>query len=89
MCNYTKIQGPRFERNYIVAIDKNMMRTWCVISNIAENKLDAHHDHKPHLHTIKAVQTDTLTQTRKVRRHGERSKGDKEQFASLDFWITD
>ena len=34
-------------------------------------------------------QTHTLTQTRKVRRHEERPKGDREQFASLDFWITD
>ena len=34
-------------------------------------------------------QTHTLTQTRKVRRHAERPKGDREQFASLDFWITD
>ena len=33
-------------------------------------------------------QTHTLTQTRKVRRHTERPKGDREQFASLDFWIT-
>ena len=32
-------------------------------------------------------QTHTLTQTRKVRRHAERPKGDREQFASLDFWI--
>ena len=30
-------------------------------------------------------QTHTLTQTRKVRRHAERPKGDREQFASLDF----
>ena len=29
----------------------------------------------------------TLTQTRKVRTHAERPKGDREQFASLDFWI--
>ena len=28
-----------------------------------------------------------LTQTRKVRTHAERPKGDREQFASLDFWI--
>ena len=34
-------------------------------------------------------QTHTLTQTRKVRRHAERPKGDRKQFASLDFWITD
>ena len=34
-------------------------------------------------------QTHTLTQTRKVRRHAERPRGDREQFASLDFWITD
>ena len=34
-------------------------------------------------------ETHTLTQTRKVRRHAERPKGDREQFASLDFWITD
>ena len=34
-------------------------------------------------------QTHALTQTRKVRRHAERPKGDREQFASLDFWITD
>ena len=32
-------------------------------------------------------QTHTLTQTRKVRRHAERPKGDREQFASLDFWL--
>ena len=32
-------------------------------------------------------QTHTLTQTRKVRTHAERPKGDREQFASLDFWI--
>ena len=31
----------------------------------------------------------THTVTRKVRRHAERPKGDREQFASLDFWITD
>ena len=31
----------------------------------------------------------TLTQTRKVRREAERPKGDGEQFALLDFWITD
>ena len=34
-------------------------------------------------------QTHTLTQTRKVRRHAERPNEDREQFASLDFWITD
>ena len=34
-------------------------------------------------------QTDTLTQTRKARRQAERPKGDREQFTSLDFWITD
>ena len=34
-------------------------------------------------------QMHTLTQSRKVRRHPERLKGDKEQFASLNFWITD
>ena len=34
-------------------------------------------------------QTHTLTQTRKVRRDAERPKGDREQFASLDLWITD
>ena len=34
-------------------------------------------------------QTHTLTQSRKVRRHPERLKGDKEQFSSLNFWITD
>ena len=34
-------------------------------------------------------QTRTLTQARKVRRHPERPKGDRDQFASLDFWITD
>ena len=31
-------------------------------------------------------QTYTLTQTR---RHAERPKGDREQFALLEFWITD
>ena len=35
------------------------------------------------------TQTHTLTPTRKVRGHVERPKGDREQFASLDFWITD
>jgi len=39
--------------------------------------------------SIFSQSTHTLTQTRKVRRHGERPKGDREQFASLDFWITD
>ena len=34
-------------------------------------------------------QTHTRTQSRKVRRHPERLKGDKEQFSSLSFWITD
>ena len=34
-------------------------------------------------------QMDTLTQIRKARRHAERPKGDREQFASLDFWIAD
>ena len=34
-------------------------------------------------------QTHILTQTRKVRRQTERPKGDREQFASLDLWITD
>ena len=34
-------------------------------------------------------QTHTLTQTRYLRRHAERPKGDREQFASLDFWIAD
>ena len=34
-------------------------------------------------------QTHTVTQTKKVRRHTERQKGDREQFVSLDFWITD
>ena len=34
-------------------------------------------------------QMHTLTQTRKVRRHVERPKGDREQFASVDLWITD
>ena len=34
-------------------------------------------------------QTHTLTQTRKVLKHAERRKGDREQFASLDLWITD
>ena len=34
-------------------------------------------------------QTHTLTQTRKVRRRAERTKGDRQQLnASLDFWIT-
>ena len=41
---YTKIQGPRFERNY------TMMRTWHINSIIVKNKLHAHH--KAHLHTI-------------------------------------
>ena len=34
-------------------------------------------------------QMHTLTQTRKVRRHVERPKRDREQFASVDLWITD
>ena len=34
-------------------------------------------------------QMHTLTKTRKVRRQVERPKGDREQFASVDLWITD
>ena len=34
---------------------KNVMRTWRVISIIAENKLHAHH--KTHLHTMKVYNT--------------------------------
>ena len=34
-------------------------------------------------------QMHTLTQTRKVRRHVERPKRDREQFASVNLWITD
>ena len=34
-------------------------------------------------------QTHTLTQTRKVRGHAERPRGDRDQFATLDFWITE
>ena len=34
-------------------------------------------------------QTHTLTPTRKVQRHMERPKGDREQFASVNLWITD
>ena len=34
-------------------------------------------------------QADTFTQIRKALRHAERPKGDREQFASLDFWIAD
>ena len=47
--NYTKIQGARFERNYIV------IRTWHINSMIAKNKPPAHH--KTHLHTKKAFNT--------------------------------
>jgi len=47
--SYTKIRGPRFERNYVV------MGTWHVISIIAENKPHVHH--KTHLHTIKVYNT--------------------------------
>ena len=34
-------------------------------------------------------QMHTLTQTRKVRRQVEGPEGDREQFASVDLWITD
>ena len=34
-------------------------------------------------------QTHTLTQTRKVRRHAERPRGGRDQFSTLDFWITE
>ena len=43
--NYTKIEGARFKRNYIV------MRTWHINLIIVENKPHAHH--KTYLHTIK------------------------------------
>ena len=44
-----KIQGPRFQRNYIIA-----RFTWDVIS-IAENKSQAHHE--TYLHTVKVYNT--------------------------------
>ena len=44
--NYTKIQGPQFEF---------VMRTWHIISLIAENKPHAHH--KTLLHTINVYNT--------------------------------
>ena len=46
-CLYNCMKIPWFERN--------VMRTWRVISIIAENKLHAHH--KTHLHTMKVYIT--------------------------------
>ena len=45
MYKYTKIQGPRFQRNYIIARDQKSysVYTWHVISVIAENKSHAYH----------------------------------------------
>ena len=53
---YMKIQGPRFQRNYIIARDqKSDFNTWHIISIIAENKSYAHN--KTHLHTVEAYNT--------------------------------
>ena len=52
-----KIQGPRFQRNYIIAKDQKNEFTWHVISIIAENK--PHANHKSHLHTMKVYNTRT------------------------------
>ena len=45
MYKYTKIQGPRFQRNYIIARDQKSysVYTWHVIAVIADNKSHAYH----------------------------------------------
>ena len=57
VCKYTKIQGPRFQRNYIIPRDQKNEFTWHVTSIIAENKLHAHHN--SHLHTMNVYNTRT------------------------------
>ena len=52
---YTKIQEPRFQRNYIIASEIEKVIYMDVISIIAENKSHAHH--KTHLHTVKVYNT--------------------------------
>ena len=53
---YRKIQGPRFQKNYIVARDKKIdLHGTSIISIIVENK--SHANHKSHLHTMKVYNT--------------------------------
>ena len=52
---FTKIQGPQFERNYIITKEKKRDGTWRVISIVAENKPHGHL--KTHLHTMKVYNT--------------------------------
>ena len=52
---YTKIQGPRFQKNYIFARDQKKRFKWHVISIIAENKPHAYH--KIHLQSMKVYNT--------------------------------
>ena len=46
--NYTKIQGPRFERNYIIARDKKRDENLVMVRHFK-------HSQKTHLHTIMKV----------------------------------
>ena len=54
---YTKILGPLFQRNYIIARDQKNEFTWHVIPIIADNKTHVHH--KSHLHIMKVCNTRT------------------------------
>ena len=55
MYNYTQIQGLDSREITSLPKIKNVMRTWRVISIIAENKPHSHN--KTHLHTIKVYNT--------------------------------
>ena len=48
---YTEIQGPGFQRNYIITGDKTKLFTWHVISIIAENYTAC--SSQDHLRTMK------------------------------------
>ena len=63
MYKYTKIEGLRFERNYIGQRAKKWW-TWCVISIIAENKPHAHHE--TYFHLIKVYNSWTVSLTIEV-----------------------
>ena len=62
--NYAKIQGPRFERNYIIVRDQKREKGRRVISIITENKPHAHH--KTYQQTMKVFNTRSVSITIEV-----------------------
>ena len=67
MYKYTKIQGPRFQRNYIIVRDQKREKTWRVISFITENKPHSHHKtYKKNKHTMKVFNTRSVSITIEV-----------------------